>query len=265
MMYRFLFQRNKGWKKIKQDGRQEQLLSDAITTSSTTDYNEDDSVMETEEPATPTTASQAEDTKESSPPLSPEPSVRLVANEEKELVEDDPLWIPFCAERSIRHHSRPLKLRRSLSHGSFSTITTAAETPPNSTLKTRSSNVIEWADDNLKPRTEIDSLLADLLRNYPNAAAVLKLQTQSSPPAYINDDNIANCAANRTEGDDGNAIEDIIPGFGTQKSTHPPGVDAFMTQNFGSTLNPRPILRRTHSGGLDPYLRAPDRFTRFEI
>jgi hypothetical protein len=238
-MHRFLFRSNKGWKKIRE--RENPLLETNASSSSTT--TNEATIKEQE--ATPTTS--RHETEEAPAPLSPK---RLLPKKGEAI--EKTVWDPFSSS-----NSSPL-LQRSLSHDSFSTITTAAETPPGGMSSMTSNNMIVWAD-NVIPPTEICLLSNDIFHDYPNAAAVLKLQGQSPlpppllPPRVLNDSENNSTEGNKNVGGDS-------PG-----SKDPLAFDTLYTQNIMSAVNDRPALRRTHSGGLDPYLRAPDRFTRFEI
>jgi hypothetical protein len=160
-----------------------------------------------------------------------------------------------CKPQEVREdlHLVPMRLTRSLSRDSFSTFTTAAETPPCDRSSARSS-VIVWGDLPMPLEIYICS------GNQELECGKRSRKSRLFPEPTALDTREDECEDDDDDDDAGLCFlpKGMIPEH-TMFKVHPS-----KSQYYDSQVGP-PLRQRSHSNGDVDYLKAPERWTRFEI
>mmetsp|Transcript_50543 Transcript_50543/g.76920 ORF Transcript_50543/g.76920 Transcript_50543/m.76920 type:complete len:230 (-) Transcript_50543:676-1365(-) len=164
----------------------------------------------------------------------------------------------FRPKETREEHYLPIRLTRSLSRDSFSTFTTAAETPSLGGGSSLTRSVVIWGDLPMPAEIYICGGHKEL------GCGDLMRQTPLLPPTIGPLDACAGDEKNQEEDEDEDAKRCFLP-KGMISGDKLFRVHPSKSKFYDSQIEPPP-RQRAHSIGDDSdYLKAPERWTRFEI
>ena len=187
--------------------------------------------------------------------------ILLVAIEQGPLRTRDPRS-PIEETMNVEEKRYP-QLQRTFSHDSLSTLSTATGTPMESCYQRSVMTLWEQGMSTTVESSETDFVQLTRFQQHKEIAESVPIDNATGRSVCKPNDKLMNNQTSETSTLSADILlaKKIFSTLGMPKQ-----YPHKLNHRFDiSAHTRRSMLRRTSSGGLDPYLRAPERFTRFEI